>query len=350
MPGTGERAFAYAKACGIIGKSFVGKRAAALGGVTRLSELDRLVFPAASRDLPEKELLVDLEARLIKRVVDSIVAIVDSFRKPPELLSLLIRSYEYADLKSALTAAAGGTGKPAFTDIGRFATVDFSAWPDIEAMIKGTEFEFLTEKKSGAEGDAGGNSGPRAAITGISAQTELDRRYYQDLWKALRKLPPRDRKATEHILSEEISLRNVVWALRLRTYYGMNADETRRHLIDIDASLKGKPVSLAADAFACLEFPLDSRPAWNAWRRQDFLNPDRGEWKLDPRYFQNTASRYLYRLARQAFRSNPSSLDTVFCFIKIKQFEEDVLTSNAEGLGMGMPSREVFAMLGVEND
>jgi vacuolar-type H+-ATPase subunit C/Vma6 len=342
MPGTGERAYAYAKACGIIGKSFVGKRAAGIGGVTRLSELDRLVFPVSSRDLPEKELLVDLEARLVKRAAASIIAVVDSFRNPPALLSLLVRSYEYADLKSALTAVAGGANMPAFTDIGRFGTVDFSAWPDIGAMIKGTEFEFLIEKKSGAH-DAAGN-------TGIGPQTELDRRYYQALWKALRKLSRRDRKVSEYILSEEIALKNVVWALRLRTYYGMDAEEIRRHLIDITALVDGRQVSLAADAVSCLEFPLDSRQAWAGWRRRDFLNNDGGEWKLDPRYFQNAASRYLYRLARHSFRSNPSSLDTVFCFIKIKQFEEDVLTSSAEGLGLGMPSRDVFAMLGVEND
>jgi hypothetical protein len=340
MPGTGERAYAYAKACGIIGKSFVGKRAAVIGGVTRLSELDRLVFPASSRDLPEKELLADLEARLVKRAAASVIAVVDSFRNPPAHLSLLVRSYEYADLKSALTAAAGGAAMPAFTDIGRFRTVDFSAWPDIGAMIKGTEFEFLTEKKSGGD-DAG---------TGIAPQTELDRRYYLALWKALRKLRRRDRKASEHILAEETALKNIVWALRLRTYYGMDADEIRGHLIDITALVDGRQVSLAADALSCLKFPLDSRPAWAGWRRQGFLNSDNGEWKLDPRHFQNAASRYLYRLARHAFRSNPSSLDTVFCFIKIKQFEEDVLTSSAEGLGLGMPSRDVFAMLGVEND
>ena len=42
---TGERAFAYAKACGIIGKSFIGKRISALGKLHSLNELDRLVFP-----------------------------------------------------------------------------------------------------------------------------------------------------------------------------------------------------------------------------------------------------------------------------------------------------------------
>ncbi|MDR2617523.1 MAG: V-type ATPase subunit [Treponema sp.] len=339
MPGAGERAYAYAKACGIIGKSFVGKRAGNLSRAARLSELDRLVFPVSSRDLPEKELLSDLEGRLIKRAADSIIAVVDSFRKPPELFSLLIRSYEYADLKSALTAAAGGTAKPAFTGIGRFGTVRFSAWPDIPAMIRGTEFEFLLNKNGELDKE---NSG-------ITLQTELDRRYYRALWKALRRLSARDRRASEFILSEEIALKNAVWALRLRTYYEMKADAIRSHLIDIAVPMKGRQVSLAADAFACLELPLDSRQAWKGWRRESFLNPGLGEWRADPRYFQNAAAQYLYRLARRSFRADPFSLDTVFCFIKIKQFEEDVLTSSAEGLGLGMTSRDVFAMLGVES-
>jgi hypothetical protein len=130
----------------------------------------------------------------------------------------------------------------------------------------------------------------------------------------------------------------------------MKIEEIRPYLMDIAAIIKGRSVSLAADAFECLELPLDNRRAWDSWRREEFLNPDRGEWKLEPRYFQNAASRYLYRLARHYFRVNPSSLDTVFCFIKIKQFEEDVLTSSAEGLGLGMPTRDVFSLLGVEND
>jgi hypothetical protein len=340
MPGAGERAYAYAKACGIIGKSFVGKRAGDLSRPARLSELDRMVFPVSSRDLPEKELLPDLEGRLVKRAAGAIIAVVDSFRKPPEFFSLLVRSYEYADLKSALTAAAGGAVKPAFTGIGRFGTVRFSAWPDIPAMIRGTEFEFLLTRDGELDKE---NSG-------IALQTELDRRYYRALWKALRRLRAGDRRASEFILSEEIALRNAVWALRLRRYYEMKAAEVRSHLIDIGVPVKGRQVSLAADAFSCLELPLDNRQAWEGWRREAFLNPPGlGEWKADPRYFQNAAAQYLYRLARRSFRASPSSLDTVFCFIKIKQFEEDVLTSSAEGLGLGMTSRDVFAMLGAES-
>ncbi|MDR2158686.1 MAG: V-type ATPase subunit [Treponema sp.] len=336
MPGTGERAYAYAKACGIIGKSFIGRRMAGISGVSRLADLDRLVFPGSSRDLPEKELLPDLEGRITDRAVKSITAIVDCFSKPPEFLSLLVRSYEYADLKSALAAsAAGETKKPAFTAIGRFNTVKFDAWPDMCAMIGGSEFDFLLDKDGNIKKEP----------DGISLQTRLDRHYYEKLWKSLASLPDRDKEAAELILADEISLRNSGWVLRLRSYYEMPPDEVKPHLIDIEAGKR----SLARDARDCLGFSLETRAEWSSWRWARFLNPEGGgQWRADPRYFQNAASGYLYRLARKRFRVHPFSLDTVFCFIKLKQFEEDILTSNAEGLGMGMSSRDVFGLLEVE--
>ena len=348
MPGAGERAYAYAKACGIIGRSFIGKRVRRLEGVSRLSELDRMVFPQASRDLPEKELLLDLEKRITGRSVNSIISVVKSFSAVPEFLKLLIRSYEYADLKTAISHIQDRDGKaPVNTDIGEFRTVRFDAWPDLPAMIKGTEFEFLLDKKIVKD----------EKQAGILMQTLLDRHYYGALWESLLSLPQNDRYAAEKILSDEISLRNSSWTLRLRTYYRMTAEEVKSHLVDLPARGKNpygtSPVShsLAFDALACLEFPLDNFAAWSAWRWSSFLNPDSGgrRWKVDPRYFQNAASLYLYRLSRRYFRSRPFSLDTIFCFIKLKQFEEDVLTSSVEGLGMGMSSGDIFSMLGVES-
>jgi hypothetical protein len=339
MPGAGERAYAYAKACGVIGRSFIGRRIAGLGSAARLSEMDRLVFPNSSRDLPEKELLSDLEGRIIHRAAASIIAIVNCFSKPPEFLSLLVRGYEYADLKSAL-AASPSAKKPVFTALGRFNTVRFDAWPDIPAMIRGSEFEFLLERDGTLKKE----------IEGVSLQTLLDRHYYERLWKSLSSLPKKDKEAAETILADEISLRNSGWVLRLRSYYEMPPEELKAQLIDIRAGrIRAGKGSLAADAYDCLEFPLDSRAAWSSWRWARFLNPERGgQWRADPRYFQNAASLYLYRLARKRFRVHPFSLDTVFCFIKLKQFEEDLLTSYAEGLGMGMSGRDVFALLEVE--
>ena len=347
MPNMGVRSYIFAKACGVISKSFTGRRIHRLESVDRLSELDRMVFHSASRGLPEKELLIDLEDRIIERAVDSIISLVDNFSQVPEFIALLVRSYEYADVKNILTAfLEGEKSLPAYIDLGRFRTVRFENWPDIAGMIRGTDFEFLLDR----EGNLNQESG-------ISLQTVLDRHYYRVLWESLCHLPARDRLAAEKILAAEISLRNSGWALRLQTYYGMPAQEVISHLVDIPVRRNGRgqvksgKESLAGDAIKSLDFSLDMRRDWNSWRWEKFLNPETPDahWHADPRFFQNAASLYLYRLAKHYFRLSPFSLDTVFCFIKLKQFEEDILTSCAEGLGMGISCAEIITILRIES-
>jgi hypothetical protein len=369
VPGAGERAYVYARICEIIGKSFVGKGIARLGGIARLSELDRLVFAAEARDLPEQELLLDFEQRVLNRAAAQIIAIVDSFRKPPELLVLMARDFEQADLKRAIAAVAVGDKKaPAVTALGRFATIDFAAYPRFDKMLADTEFGFLVE-------DLNKLSSGNAALL----QNKLDRHYYAALWDSLFKLFPSDRSAFERILAAELSLRNASWALRLRSYYDMAAEQVREYLMPFpvprtfgprrfgfrnysprdfnprdrvfhrEAPLKGLKPTLADDALASLTMALDNRAEWARWRWVKFLNQDvPGEpWAADPRFFQNAAARHLYRLAWLSVHRRPFALDTTACFIKLKLFEADLLVSVAEGISLGMDSRETLDLMGV---
>jgi vacuolar-type H+-ATPase subunit C/Vma6 len=358
MQDAGERAFAYTKACGIIGKSFVGNRISILTGIRSLSELDRLVFPELRRELPGRELLLNLEDRLVKRAVKQILAVINSYSSPPELLIRQLRSYEYSDLKTCLHYLAGGLKTlPALSDIGRFKTLHIEAFPDLTAMLAGTEAEFILAKDLRAL-QSGNFDLP-------ALETELDKRYYQGLKESLGRLSAEDRSFAERIIAEEISLRNCVWAFRLRTYFKKNAAETGKYLMDIKMHVgldeipgdirQHKPtrhlreISLAAEAFESLELPLDSRAGWRSWRWEKFLNPEKpGEiWEADPRYFQNAASEYLYQLAMHCFHQMPLAISTAFCYVKLKQFEENLLTSIAEGLGLGLGGKEVFELLEV---
>ena len=337
-PDAGERAFAYAKACGIIGKSFVGKRIAGLGKLRSLSELDRLIFPGVYRDLPDRELLADLERRILQRTAKHILSIINSYSRPPELLVRQLRSCEYADLKACLhNISSGMKVPPGLIDIGCFRTVRFEAYPDLAAMLNGTEFEFILEKDLKALQSTGYDFAPLDA--------ELDLRYYTLLVQSAGRLSAADRFLIEQILEGEISLRNCAWALRLRGYYKKTVNETAQHLIDL--KMPGGKTSLAAEAHISLNFSMDFRSDWKGWRWEKLLNPEKaGEsWAVDPRYFQNAASQYLYRFCLRRFRHIPFSISFVFCYIKLKQFEEDLLTSIAEGLGLGMTSDDVFHLL-----
>jgi len=341
LPDAGERAYVYAKACGIIGKSFVGSRIASLGALRSPGELDRLLFPQEHHELLGRELLVDLEKHIERRAVSQILSIINSYTDPPELFIRQIRVYEYSDLKTCLHHIAGGIDTvPSLCDIGRYRTINFEAFPNITAMLKGTEFAFILSR------DLKALQPDSADFTPI--ETELDTRYYISLAESLEQLADDDRAVVQRILADEISLRNCVWALRLRTYFKKSAAETGEHLMNI--KMHGDTAGdLTAAAWSSLYLPLDTRAQWKGWKWERFLNPDKsGEpWSLNPRHFQNAASQYLYRLAKNRFHSSPGELSTTFCYIKLKQFEEDLLTSIAEGLGMGMNSADVFELLEV---
>ncbi|MDR0316461.1 MAG: V-type ATPase subunit [Treponema sp.] len=340
-PDAGERAYAYAKACGIISKSFVGKRISILAGLHSLSELDRLVFPELHRELPGRELLIDLETRIVSRAVRHILAVISSYEEPPELLVHQLRSFEYADLKTCLHyIVAGKRTAPVCANLGRFSTIKFKFFPDLERMLTGTEFEFVLKENISADS--------KFDLTAV--ETELDMHYYRKLAVSLGQLSSEDSSSVMRILCEEISLRNCVWALRLRSYFNESAAEAAEHLMDIQiANSDGRGISLSRDAYKSLDKPLDTRSAWNDWKWEKFLNPEKyGEmWKVDPRHFQNAASEYLYRLALSCFHHVPFAVGAISCYIKLKQFEEDILTSITEGIDLGMSCADVFTLLEV---
>jgi vacuolar-type H+-ATPase subunit C/Vma6 len=336
----GERAYAYAKACGNIGKSFVGKRISELGKLNTLTELDRLVFPQSQRELPGRELLNDLEKRILKRTVQHILAVVNSFSNPPPLLVSQIRVWEYDDLKTCLHHIAAGKPIPSpLSDIGRFKTVNFKAYPDLNAMLRGTEFEFVLGR------DIGNIQKTNYDMTAL--ETELDLRYYDMLLKSLKYLSSLDRFYVQRILAEEISLRNCVWALRLRSYFNKKPKEILKFLMD--PTIQKDNISLSKEAGELLRFSMDTRSDWAGWRWEKFLNPEHaGEhWVVNPRFFQNAASHYIYHLSLRCFRRGRFSISAIFCYIKLKQFEEDLLTSITEGLGLEINSNEVFHLLEV---
>jgi len=335
--------YAYAKASWFIGKSFLGKKISSLAGLHTLGELDRLIFPDHYRDLPGKELLTDLEHRITNRNVRQILKVVNSYPQPPKLLVRMLKSYEYSDLKECIRHIAGGKNDiPHVCDIGRFKSIRFNEYPDIEAMLKKTEFEHLLSRELRSI-HAGTD------LTAIEAK--LDYRFYQGLVESLSQLSEDDRDVAQRLLADEISLRNCVWALRLRVYYQKSELETAKYLMNfiIPVNLSQKRAHLAAEAKASLELPLDVRQNWLGWRWERFLNPEEAavHWTADPRHFQNAASQYIYHLAFHGFHSAPMSVSAIFCFIKLIQFEEDLLTSIAEGLSLGLESSLVFKMLEV---
>jgi len=265
-----DNGFAYAKAGGIIGKSFLGKRRSLLSGLNSLSELDKLVFPHEHTEIHDKQLLSEFKRKIEKRTQDKILFIINSYAPRVNFLVLAYKGYKYNELMDG---------------------------------------------------------------------TELDRHYYQELLESFCELDEEDRGIAQNLIADEICIRNCLWALRLRSYYNMTGAQTKKYLLDLKlhADIFSKKQSLAAKAKASLDFHLDIRQHWDGWKWEKFLNPqeDSKHWVLDPRHFQNSASLYLKNKAYHEFHSNPLTISAVYCFIKLMQYEEDLLISAAETIALG---------------
>ena len=351
-----DSGYAYAKAAWITGKSYLGKKISALSGIHTLNELDRLVFPDNSSELPGRELLADIEYRITDRALGHIYSIVNSFSQPPKLLVRMMKSFEYSDLKECLAHIKNGDKeKPKTCDIGRFRTVCFDKYPDVFSMLKKSEFEFLlSEELKGIKPGMDFSNPVWASIDLNSVETRLDHHFYMNLTESLSQLSGEEREAASRLIADEISLRNCVWALRLRSYYHKTGVEILKYLMDFKLpalnmayDIYQRRTSLARDAKVSLYLPLDTRSPWKGWRWERFLNAEdsAAHWTCDPRHFQNAASQYIYHHAYHNFHSFPVSITALYCFIKLKLFEEDLLTSVAEGLSLGMDSSNIFKLL-----
>jgi hypothetical protein len=282
-------------------RSFVESRVNRLAAVSGMAAFERLVFG----DVPSGEMgaaatIDDIERRLEQREDEAIAKIMKSFSrsnaKSPELLTMLAKS-------------------------------DRS-----EVVV------------SGEADDEAGEPSETRDISGIARQNGV---YYTSLWHELEKTPLSDRKLITNIIAEEIRLKNAVWALRLRVYYLLPSEQIKAFLIMVKPE-KNKP-PLYADALKSLEPDIEEETQWHNWRLWKYVNkPVFGQyWKIDPRFFQNQASLHLYRLARKALRGNPFTLDTACCFIKLKQFEKEVLTSVAEAIRLGLTGADALEILGL---
>jgi len=346
-----DSGYAYAKASWIIGKSFLGRRMSLLSGIHSLSDLDKLIFPEQHKELPGRELLVDMESRITDRAVRQILSIVNSYTEPPKLLTRSLKIFEHSNLKECLShIISGKKDKPKIYNIGRFKTIRFEHYPDAASMIRKSDFDFLlSDDLKNIKPGMDLNNPAWASVDIKSIETKIDNRFYQGLIESLSQLSEEEHEIASRLIADEISLRNCVWALRLRTFFQKSEAETAKYLMNFKllGNIHQKKASLASDAKISLDLPLDVRLPWRGWRWERFLNPEISvsNWTADPRYFQNTASRYIYQLAFHNFHSSPMSISAIYCFIKLIQFEEDILTSVAEGLSLGMDSSSVIKLL-----
>ena len=337
MDKSGAAAYVYAKASGILARSFVGNRTTKLFEAKSLSELWSLVFKTEVPLVPEVMLAKQIEVEAQKKFIKEYVDLVGCYSKPDPIFTILLRFYEYSNLKDVVSSLVTGKNElPPIVDIGKFATLDYSKYPNLAEITKNSEFSWVTEVPSVQDEK--------------DFEHKLDVQYVRILWKSIQKLPASERGPVEKFLGQSFLHKNISWALRLKMYYNFTNEQVKDYLIALsDNPDYTDPV--AGYALKILEFPVDSWADWKQSSISDYINPYLGseDWKIDPRWLQQSLKKRTNDLALRTFRLYPFTANVLVTWFKIKQFELDWIRIAAEGLRLNVSTSELKKIAGIEH-
>ncbi|HVO40081.1 MAG TPA: V-type ATPase subunit [Spirochaetia bacterium] len=325
-------AYVLAKLYGMLARTYVGRNFEDLLRLRKLEDLSRRLFPEKAPGGPQlgHPLEADeIEERIVGQTIRSLLGVLSLLGEPDEILIHLLRSYEYQGVKSVMRAIVNGTGEePRIRDLEKYAGIRFVPGGDHEKSLASSPYSWilplLKEKPL------------------FELENMLDRDYYATLRRLVRKLPPADRRGVERLVTLEISLANVTWALRLRFFFSVDEESARPLLIPGGAASQRRAL---AEAF---QIQADSLDGWRAWRYSWLLEDQLGESfrSPDPVRAEQKAARRLYVRAHQLFHEDPFTLTPIASFFRLKQFETSLLMTAVEGVRLAIPEQEILSFAG----
>lgn len=335
MDKSGAGAFVYAKASGIIGKSFIGPRTDEIFSQNSLGDLWTLLFKTPAPMVPEVMLAQQIEEEAFNRFLKQYTYFINQYSEPHKILTAQLAVYEAENLKEVGAALCAGEKEcPKLVDIGDFSKLNFKAWPDIAAITKNSEFAWYNH------------------VPGIHEQQEMefkiDSTVIRHLWEAIETTSGDEKQALLKLYKAEYIIKNIVWALRLRVHYQLGKDEIIPMLIRVtDGPVVEDPI--ASPVMEVLEMPLDDYEVWRRWKYSDLINPmmDNGTWTIDPSWIESKNKIRINKLALLVFHQNPMTVCSLIGWYKIKKFELSCIRTAVESLRLNIPAEVAKQTVGI---
>lgn len=338
MEKSGGSAYVYAKASGILGKSFVGSRSENLFNAQSLSELWEMVFNSPVPSVPEVLLANKIENEASRKFIHDYLKLLEVYSNPDRFLVSILDRIEVENLKVfAASASLSEQNIPRFTDLGKYAVLDYKAYPDIQKMTKGTVWEWYDHVPSLDE---------RQKLS-----YRLDLFEIKDFWDSLNHIGDNTRDALVEFYRKDLSIKNMIWALRLKVYYNMSALDIVQNLFYVGI----KPCiedPICGYAFAVLDKAVDSFDDWQSWHFARYLNPhvDGVVWKVDPVWIEQRFRADEAKNALQIFHQYPMTTATLAMYFRLKQQELNCIRAATEALRLGVASHEAMFAAGISVD
>ena len=337
MDKTGAGAFVFAKANGILGKSFVGKRSQLLFNQKSLSELWTMLFRSQPPLVPEVMLSQQIEENAFSDFIGKYVKFINMYDKPDPVLVDQLMLFEGENLKELGAALCKGeTTIPKLIDLGQFSSLNTQYWPDIEKITRGTAFSWYNK------------------VPGIHEQQQLefkiDIQVCRHLWESALKEKGEAGQALLDLYRQEFIIKNIVWLLRLRLFYNLKEEEIINNLIYVtDKPNRSDPV--AAPALKILEWPLDEYEPWSNWKYASLVNPHiEGQvWQIDPVWIEKRNRVQISRKASKLFHQFPGEACALIGWYKMKNFELSCIRTAVESIRLNVNSDEAMDAVGLSD-
>jgi len=330
MNRTSRYSFILAKIYGKVAKTYVGANFQDLLRLKRLQEISDQLFPGERTPAQEEPESTELEARIVKAEINSMIRILTLLRDPADILVHILRKFEYQSLKTVIRSLAReGAEEPVFWDLGKYALLRPAKGRDLEKAVAASPYAWVVPHVHSRQL--------------FEVENMLDRDYYSRLVAFARSLPRRDRTGVMRLVSLEMTLANVIWALRLRFSFGLDAQAAHPLMIPGGADSHRKAM---AEAF---EIPADSLEGWRRWKYAWLIDDQLGEnfRAPDPVRAEQKATRRLALRAHQLLHEDPFTLTPIVAYFKLKELETGMLKIAVEALQLSVPEHEVLSMVGV---
>ena len=318
--------YTYARVLGSVARFRLGSRASQLVKLGRVAEVWKALFDEAPPPLPERLLVAAAEKRLGEEALRDFMSLAGQVSKHEAFFKALLRRIEFDYVKRLVVALESGEpSAPEGIELPIAESMQVQAWPERARMFAGRRFGWL------AEGD---RHDP------VLEKNRLDRQYYVELGRAAARLPAEIKGGLLRVIRREIELENLVWALRLRRYYGMKSEEIRPFL----AELRGADaVSVAMDA---LSRRPDVKAEWSGFKFESLINEsvkEGEEWHLDIRHVEVEARRLTFANLLRAMHSEMDGFTPLYAWYRIKEYETAAIYGVLEGIHLEAPADEIGA-------
>ena len=321
--------YVYAKASGILARSYIGSRASKLFAPAKLSELWALVFEEDVPAVPEVLLARAIEQKAAQKFILEYKNLLSSYDSPARVLVDLLQYFDYENLKSLGAAAAmGQKERPPLRDIRPYNLLNYSAWPSIQKITQNSALSWYDKEPEVYEQQ--------------QLDNELDLQFIERLWDSSLELSGSERKTVQGLIAARYSMRNIVWVLRLKVFYKMDRNQIVERLAFINPKDLRRD-ALGGDALDIVDKDLQSWDDWKDWKYARFLNPrEEGSlWSVDPSWVEESSEKDFIKKAGQKFHADPGAQSALFCWYFLKAKELDNIRMATEALRLNIKVKEL---------